>query len=341
MSSILMDRPYEEARSSMPAIAGASVAASLILLLAFFVLAGLFPAVVMAPYGPTALDPGAFGSILRAVILGERCAPGLETWIGIDCRLSVLNQVSSIIRRSPAAMIGLTTCVAASGAAFLMAYLNIWQATPKREKVRTLKGFRPVYDADGREGLRAALSRIGGAMKRGLWIAPHVQLTRAAEGYNLMALGTQGSGKTSTLRAMIEQLIDRGDRVIVHDVKGDMYAGLPTRCAVLIAPHDRRSWAYDLAADIQNREHAREFAVHAIQPTGSDAMWGQGAQAIWTDLVMSLRADRGSEWSWPDLSGVLLAPGAVIKERLDAHKSLMSARLSGDTTNCPPDAMRN
>jgi hypothetical protein len=32
------------------------------------------------------------------------------------------------------------------------------------------------------------------------------------------------------LRAWIEQILERGDHVVVHDVKGDVTAGLPVNC---------------------------------------------------------------------------------------------------------------
>lgn len=137
--------------------------------------------------------------------------------------------------------------------------------------------------------------------------------------------GTHGSGKTATMRALTEQVLARGDHALIHCVKGDMTAGLPVNRLILVAPHDRRSAAYDIAADIRNRQHAVEFAAKAISKAKNDPMWGDGTRALWADLTMVLVADKPSSWSWCDLRGLLLSSGTAIKEILEQHGMANSA----------------
>src|SRR6185312_12728924 len=101
----------------------------------------------------------------------------------------------------------------------------------------------------------------------------------------------------------------------------------PTNRFILVAPHDRRSAVYDIARDIRNEKHAREFAAHAVQKSEHDSMWGDGARAVWADLVMTLHAENPGRWSWDDLASVLLSPGEAIKATLEGAGKNSASRL--------------
>src|SRR5690606_4758763 len=55
-----------------------------------------------------------------------------------------------------------------------------------------------------------------------------------------LLLGSIGGGKTQAALPILLAAIERDDRVIVHDMKGDFTAGLPGD-PLIVAPWDRRS----------------------------------------------------------------------------------------------------
>lgn len=313
-------------KPTAPAMLGAATAALAVLLLsALLVLLRPDPTTFELDGGTIRFTLPSVLHVLGSALAGTYCPT--SDLIGLDCRIGPAAQYFTAAARAPAIRASLIMWPIAAACAGLFSFLSIYSATPRRELEQTVKGRRPVFDADGHSSLRGAIAMTGRPSGDGLWLAPHVQLTPVTESYNMLALGAQGSGKSSLIRALTEQCVERGDRLFVHDVKGDMTAGIPIDRGILVAPHDSRSWAYDIAADIHNMQHAREFAAHAVPTSLNDPMWGKGAQAIWADLVMALARRTGGKWSWPDLAAVLLAPGTEIKDMLEAEGAASASRL--------------
>jgi hypothetical protein len=161
----------------------------------------------------------------------------------------------------------------------------------------------------GRQGLKAfaracaAECRIHGQGAD----RPSMPFGRERETRHFLILGSVGGGKTQTMLHLIGGALGRGDGLLVLDIKGDMMGGLPAwEDPLLIAPHDRRSLVWDVAADCNIKQDARELAARFIPPS-SDPMWSQAAQEIFVACVVHLQATRGRDWSWPDLEAVVTA----------------------------------
>ncbi|MGY2939573.1 hypothetical protein ACVWZ6_009175 [Bradyrhizobium sp. GM6.1] len=319
--------PFLETKPIMPAFLGAILAAILTLVAGLAILFSANAPYVVAANGFVPLDLTMLSRIAAEFFRGDTCSPGLTKLIGLDCRFLYLERVFQAIAGSRAASIHAVALGAAVTASWATTAYMIYTTTSKCERFVTLRGWRLLFDGEGRSSLRAVIARTGRVLKRGLWLLPHVQLTDECEGYNILALGTQGSGKTSTLRSLVQQCEARGDQIIIHEVKGDFTAGLPVNPFILVAPHDRRSAAYDIARDIRNEKHAREFAAHAVAKSEHDSMWGDGARAVWADLVMTLHAENPDAWNWDDLASVLLSPGETIKTTLEAAGKGSASRL--------------
>ncbi|HEV7323503.1 MAG TPA: type IV secretion system DNA-binding domain-containing protein [Bosea sp. (in: a-proteobacteria)] len=322
-----VDNPFAEVRSYRPTVLGAVATAAIVLILGLLLLFEFHPPRVVGSFGAVDLDLTSLAWVGAVMLTGDGCLPVISHWIGLECQPGAGSRLIGVIAQSHSARFQLSMLAAAVLSAAAIAFASIVSASPKREQTKTLRGKRPIFDADGRASLRRAIAKTGRVLQRGLWLAPHVQLTPTVEGYNILALGTQGSGKSSTLRALIEQLIARGDKTLIHDFKGDMTAGLPSDEFILVAPHDARSWIYDIAEDIRNAQHAREFAAHAVPTSAGEAMWGEGSRAVWADLVMALRTDTQGRWGWVDLRDALLSPGATIKAVLERRGAASASRL--------------
>lgn len=308
--------PFIETKSTTPAVLGGLFAALAAAIFGLVVLFHFYPPIVSGKQGPLYLDLGVLGQALAAFLRGDTCEPGPWKLIGLTCRLDYGGAVIAAIEASRAAVMHTATTIAGTGGAFFMSFMLILNGTPKREQLTTLQGQRPLFDTDGRAAMRSNIIKSGHPTTQGLWLVPHVQLNAETEGYNVLCVGTHGSGKTSAIRGLTEQATARGDHALVHCVKGDMTAGLPVDRYILVAPHDQRSAAYDIAADILNRQHAVEFAAKVIAKAKNDPMWGDGARALWADLTMVLVKANPQRWSWTDLRDLLLSSGASIKEHL-------------------------
>lgn len=319
--------PFVETKPTMPAILGATLVACLILIAGLAILFSLHAPYVTAAKGNAPLNVQMIGLIVLEFFRGDTCSPGLTKLIGLNCRFQYLDRVFQAIAASRSASIHTVTLPLAIAVSWGTTAYMMYAAASKGERFVTLRGWRLLFDGEGRASLRGVIARTGQILKRGLWLLPRVQLTSECEGYNILALGTQGSAKTSTLRGLVEQCEARDDQIFIHEVKGDFTSGLPINPFILVAPHDRRSAAYDIARDIRNEKHAREFAAHAVAKSDHDSMWGDGARAVWADLVMTLHAENPGDWSWDDLASVLLSPGESIKATLDTAGKNSASRL--------------
>jgi len=264
-------------------------------------------------------DPVSLASeqMLAEILLeltGVRC-PAEPGWRFIACRFDWLGGIGAQLMASPMMVVRLQFIIAAIGAASVLAFLDTYMETPYRETIKVLRGRRIAFDAYATRALRNTIGRDQ-SLRDGLWLLPGVQLDRPSETRNILMVGTQGSGKTGLLRAYVEQLIERRDRLFVLDTKGDMAAGLPTDEFIFVAPHDARSWALDIGRELANSMLAREFAAKCIPVSEHEPMWTQAARAILADLTMALRVRLGEAWGWEDLRDLALSSPSEIRQSL-------------------------
>ncbi len=309
--------PFLETRSPWPARTGACCAALIMLALTLTALFVLLPPVLVRPdIGPVSLPLPLLGEELWRIAVQADCGTGLAGVLALDCRAAAVWRAVTEPAVAVALLPRAVVTVLAMIATVWVTLDRIGMETPRRDGLAHIRGRRLQQDAAARRSLRRHLAGIGRPQEQSLWLLPHVQLPPAAESYNILAIGTQGSGKTGLLRAWLEQLIERGDRVVVHDVKGDMTAGLPADRIILVAPHDARSAAWDIARDIGDRAAALEFATRSIKAAAGDSMWADGARALWADAIVSLVLEHGRNWTLRHLYDLLTTPPGAFRTAL-------------------------
>lgn len=132
-----------------------------------------------------------------------------------------------------------------------------------------------------------------------------VELSRARETGSFYIAGVMGAGKTVLLNSIIEPVLARGDRVLLHDPKGDFTERYWKKdgSVVLLGPWDRRAAVWDAAADMPDPADANQFAAAAC---GANAAAGQNksfhdnAATVLAGIIKSHMVDK-SAWSWRDL----------------------------------------
>jgi hypothetical protein len=127
-----------------------------------------------------------------------------------------------------------------------------------------------------------------------------------AEG-NLLATGAIGTGKTrmhrELLRSVIPSIIAGSDRrALVYDVKCDLLSELhsmrPASPVLVFNPFDRRSVAWDIAADVCGPEQSSDFAEALILPGKNDTeFFSAAARSIVAGVIDSLNARHPGKWT--------------------------------------------
>jgi Type IV secretion-system coupling protein DNA-binding domain len=189
----------------------------------------------------------------------------------------------------------------------------------ERPAAKIIRGQRLRAGSAGLRAFARACARECRAGARGVELVPGIPLSRDRETRHFLILGSVGGGKTQTMLNLISEAIRRDDAMLVLDTKGDMMAGLQGLPEpLLIAPHDRRSRVWDVAADCSIKQDARELAARFIPPS-TDPMWSQAAQEIFVACIVHLQASRGRHWGWSDLESVVTADVKTLSEHARNH----------------------
>lgn len=211
---------------------------------------------------------------------------------------------------------------AALGAGGLVGYALWWQqclADPDPH-VRHVSGSRLLAWRPTAERMARRLSRRERRDPEAIEIHPMVSFGIDRQRQGLGVVGGPGSGKTVLLTPLIQRVLDSGASALIWDSKKDFTARLRGGASgiVLIAPWDRRSAAWDIAADVLDETDAQLVAESVIPPT-DQPIWSQGARGLLTGLLVSLGRVHGREWGWKELADALALAPADMHAVLNAH----------------------
>lgn len=196
--------------------------------------------------------------------------------------------------------------------------ISVWVRTMPMPKIRLVDGPLPRV---GRPANRLAKRALAASVREhgsDIELAPGVPLSRDREIRSMMILGAQRSGKTVVLRFLMRQLRETGAKAVIHDTKGDVTSAWPDSNAILLAPQDKRSWAWDIARDLRGRLGSAEFAA-ALIPPDKDSDWQKGAQLILVALITALQRTHGEAWGWRELYEIFRRPDAEISAIVSEH----------------------
>lgn len=134
------------------------------------------------------------------------------------------------------------------------------------------------------------------------------RLSRLREVNHFLVYGAIGGGKTQTILPLLRSVMERGDKAVIFDFKGDY-----TRMAyskpkdtksksepLLLAPHDKRSVIWDIANDLVVEEDAIEVANRII-PESKDRFFSDSARTILALCIITLMKTKPRQWTWWEL----------------------------------------
>ncbi|MDX8397860.1 MAG: type IV secretion system DNA-binding domain-containing protein [Mariprofundaceae bacterium] len=185
-----------------------------------------------------------------------------------------------------------------------------WFTRPdKIQGFHVIDGYQVIEDA--KEGVRVLRKKAEIWKKKGIRIYNGVggtfNMPYALESKGLIFCGAVGTGKTAAMLHSIESIIERGDKVIIYDYKGDMTEWIAGKeGAFLLGFADSRSekFPWHIAKDINSPLLAREFAKTIVQET-SEPVWGNNARDVLSGCIEYLIATKPNLWGFKDVSELL------------------------------------
>lgn len=141
----------------------------------------------------------------------------------------------------------------------------------------------------------------------GIKVHPKLPISTAREQNNFCILGTTGAGKSTILKPMIKQAIDRNDYAVIYDEKGEYTQGFyHSFNTILLAPWDARSALWDISKDVSSEQDAELLAQCLIPYSDTkEQIWNDGARIILTGMIVSLIYGCKGNWEWHDLYELL------------------------------------
>ena len=163
----------------------------------------------------------------------------------------------------------------------------------------TIAGTKDLVAASNREIKRDA---------RGVHWFGGFFISRLREVNHFLIFGAIGGGKTQTILPLLRSVMERGDKVVVFDFKGDytrMAFSKPTGAKepqdpLLLAPHDDRSVIWDIANDLIVEEDAIEVANRII-PETKDRFFSDSSRTVLALCIITLMKTRPQRWTWWEL----------------------------------------
>jgi hypothetical protein len=206
------------------------------------------------------------------------------------------------------------------------------ERTPRRHGTVWLDSKFPRW-SEGADAITNANVAMAPSVKRtghGLEIAPGVTLSREYEARPIVVAGDPGGGKTVAFWNLIFQLRNRRSHLhmILHDVKGDITERWPDDRAILLGPHDERSYGWAIGKDIIGEIRARELAAQLVVASEREPNWPTGAQEILVGIVLTLQRDHKTDWGWSDLKEALDLPDPELREFASKYNPAASRFLS-------------
>ena len=185
-----------------------------------------------------------------------------------------------------------------------------WKLSAPRDALIHIRGRR-FYQ--GSEAIRLAKKESRIECKQtgnGILLHPEIPMSVDRETRHILVMGAVGSGKTQMIWHLLNLVIQRGDRAIIYDNKGEFTAGI--KSCILFAPWDSRSSVWDIASDCRSKQNARDLAAQLIPANDKDPMWSNASRAILTGMIVSLQVTKEFDWGFRDIADLIPLPIAEI-----------------------------
>lgn len=163
-------------------------------------------------------------------------------------------------------------------------------------------------------------NKLNKLMKNEECFLPIGQVTMpvSAEVKHSLIIGRPGVGKTVCMSQILEKIIERGDRAIIHDFKGDyLQKFYRPDIDIIFNPLDARSHYWNFFDEIDSPVDV-DAVGYALIPdakgAGMDPFWNNAARDVFNGVVNNLILNKKTNYD--SLYGLLTSPSNIIGEAL-------------------------
>jgi type IV secretory pathway TraG/TraD family ATPase VirD4 len=191
-----------------------------------------------------------------------------------------------------------------------------------------LKSYKPIPQYrhssgpivfSGRQAIRHAKKwRRSESGQGGIYLHPKIAISTIRELGNIFLFGQQGSGKSTVIKFLLEQLLKRNDSLFIYDEKREYTEQFYTGGEVLISPGDARSSCWDISKDVTDEASAKTVASVLIQGSTQDKFWTDAAQIVLTGVLIVLMK-KGICWGWKELNGLVFSEAQTLHDLFELY----------------------
>lgn len=133
-----------------------------------------------------------------------------------------------------------------------------------------------------------------------------VEFSRTREVGHIAMYGLPGSGKTVLLNNVVHQIMNRGEKIILHDPKGDFTSWIYNENdTILLGPWDARAAIWDIGSDINEPALAVSFADALTGDLGGseNKFFSDAARDLIAGVIKYFISQK-KPWGWHDLGEI-------------------------------------
>ena len=157
-------------------------------------------------------------------------------------------------------------------------------------------------------------------------IHPEIRTTEQIAAGSILFQGQSGSGKSTIIKPIVQQIYSLPDRSFTYDEKGEYQATFNTSSAVCLKLIHNSEYFWDIGRDITTKNDAALVSQAFIkQENENQRFFTDAARQILKNVIIFL-IDSRKPWSWYDLSQRLFSTEQELKSLL-ATVSISAATL--------------
>lgn len=219
-------------------------------------------------------------------------------------------------------------------AAAAAGYVGVWQLFVMRGRQQQAnRRIRGAHDIVGPAELSQLVRKQGAADYR----LAEVPLPRDAPMRGILAIGSQGSGKSVAIHDFMQQVFAKKRKCVIYDQNGEFYrAYFRPGKDLFFNPAFQGSLPWSIFKEMRNRYDANTFAQAFLPPkstgstVGANSFFEDAARALFSVILLRL-TERGAVNTKDMARAILEMPD--IEMDLLIQKSVASSAVGGDSKN--------
>lgn len=186
------------------------------------------------------------------------------------------------------------------------------------------KFLEGIESLSGKNAIKHARKTANQELKRtksqkGIFIHPEIYIPESIETDNLLVVGKQGSGKSTILKSVVNQILNSNDMSVIYDAKCEYKEEFHSAFIgkiMVIDPTSKNHIPWGISKDVTNESEAQlisECLINKRDGGGDEAFWIDGARVILTGIFVIL-IETKTDWGWGDLDTLLNSPLEDLEE---------------------------